>query len=157
MKAYIRLTLLATLLLCMSAACKTKQGNGGGAIPSDFSLQIEHTGCRGNCPNYKMWVDAKGNANYYGHHAVDMMGNYNKTLEQATMKAMYQAIVDAKFLDFDDVYGGGVADIPAVITTVTMHDKTKRVEDIRFAPKELKELEAKLEALFGINGWKKEG
>ena len=148
---------LFTLLLAFSlfASCKNAGQNGSSKIPADFSLNIEHTGCRGNCPNYKLGVDANGNAKWYGHHAVEMMGDYTKKLDNKTVKALVATLATYNFFDFDEIYGGGVADIPAVITKVTLNGKTRRVEDIRDAPKGLKEMEAKLESLIGKNGWSK--
>jgi hypothetical protein len=106
-------------------------------------------------PAYNITVDAKGNATYNGRRAVEMMGNYKKTLDAKTVEALSQSIIDAHFWDFEEEYGGEVADIPGVVTIVTIDGKTKRVNDIRNAPKELKELEAKLEALIGTEGWNK--
>lgn len=146
---------LALLMVCllMLAACKTK--NGSSKVASDFSLEIQHTGCRGTCPAYNIKVDAKGNATYNGRRAVEMMGNYRKTLDVKTVEALSQTITDAHFFDFEDEYGGEVADVPGVVTIVTIEGKTKRVNDIRNAPKELKEMEAKLEELIGKEGWEK--
>lgn len=124
-------------------------------MASDFSIEIIHSGCRGNCPAFTIKVDSEGNASYEGRRAVEMMGMYKKTLDSKTMSALSAVITDGKFFDFDDAYGAEVADIPAIITTVTMNGKTKRVEDVRNAPKELKELEAKMEGLIGMTGWDK--
>jgi hypothetical protein len=152
MKYFSILFLAAALMV----SCKTTSAGGGGAkVPTDFSLGIDHTGCRGNCPNYQMSVDAQGNAKYHGHHAVEMMGDYTKTLEAKTVKALVATLNEYKVFDFEDIYGGGVADIPAVVTKVTLNGKTKRIEDIREAPQALKEMEAKLENLIGKDGWKK--
>ncbi|MEM0999729.1 MAG: DUF6438 domain-containing protein [Bacteroidota bacterium] len=150
---YLFFVFLASGLLI---SCKNSQSGGGSAaVPSDFSLEIQHTGCRGNCPNYNMKVDANGNATYEGRHAVQMMGQYTKQLEIKTVKALVATLNEYKFYDFAEVYGGGVADIPAVVTRATMNGKTHRVEDIREAPQPLKEMEAKLENLIGMEGWTK--
>lgn len=150
---YLSILFLAATLM---VSCKTtRQGGGSAKVPTDFTLGIEHTGCRGNCPNYRMSVDAKGNAKYHGHHAVEMMGDYTKTLDAKTIKELVATLNEYKVFDFEDIYGGGVADLPAVVTKVTLNGKTKRIEDIREAPQQLKEMEAKLENLIGKDGWKK--
>jgi hypothetical protein len=154
MNAISKTFFLLAICMMLMAACKTKTG-GSPKVASDFSLEIQHTGCRGNCPAYNITVDAKGNATYNGRRAVEMMGNYKKTLDAKTVEALSQSIIDAHFWDFEEEYGGEVADIPGVVTIVTIDGKTKRVNDIRNAPKELKELEAKLEALIGTEGWSK--
>jgi hypothetical protein len=154
MKKVSQTLFLLVIGAMMMAACKTKT-TGSPKVASDFLLEIQHTGCRGNCPAYNIKVDAKGNATYNGRRAVERMGNYKKTLDAKTVEALSQAIVDAHFWDFEDEYGGEVADIPGVVTIATIDGKTKRVNDIRNAPQELKELEAKLEALIGTEGWEK--
>jgi hypothetical protein len=145
---------LVVCLLTLGASCKTKKV-GGPKVAADFSLEIQHQGCRGNCPTYNIKVDAKGNATYFGRRAVEMMGEYKKTLEGKTVEALSTAITEAHFFDFEDEYGTEVADIPGVVTIVTMDGKTKRVVDIRNAPQALKDMEAKLEELIGKEGWEK--
>ena len=147
--------LFAFLSVMILAACKSKPSGGNERTASDFSLGIIHAGCRGSCPAFNIKVDNKGFASYEGRRAVEMMGMYTKTLSTKNFEAIINAYEQAKFFDFDDAYGDEVADIPAVITTVTMNGKTKRVNDVRNAPKELKDLEAKVEALIGMDGWNK--
>ncbi len=124
-------------------------------VPNDFALEIYHQGCRGYCPDYRINVDAKGNARYKGRRAVEMMGVYTKVLRGKVVRELVILIKKAKFFDMEDVYGGGVADFPEIHITVTMDGKTKKVVDIRNAPKELKELEAALETLISSEGWNK--
>lgn len=147
---------LMAVLLAFTACKNSKNGGSSNAkMASDFALELEHVGCRGNCPAYTIKVDAKGNASYEGRRAVDMMGMYTKTLDPTTVKAMSKAVSDANFFDFDDAYGAEVADVPGIRTTVTLNGQTKTVNDVRNAPKELKDLEAKLEGMVGVQGWKK--
>lgn len=156
MKSFSKFLMVALLALTVLSACKTKKVNGGATVPADFSLEIYHTGCRGNCQAYTIKVGADGAATYNGRRAVEMMGNYTKTLGKGTVAELVKAIQDAHFWDFEDIYGAGVADLPGVNTTVTMDGKTKKVEDIRDAPQALKDLEAKLEALIGTTDWVKQ-
>jgi Domain of unknown function (DUF6438) len=156
MKSISKFLILALLTLVVLGACKTKQGNGGTQVPADFALEIQHTGCRGNCPTYTIKVAADGAASYEGRRAVEMMGNYAKTLGKGTVDELVKAIKEANFWDFADEYGGEVADVPGITTTVTMDGKTKKVKDVRNAPQPLKDMEAKLEALIGTTDWVKQ-
>jgi hypothetical protein len=153
MKQLTQFMLIALLSVAVLSACKTKKAKGSPAVPSDFALELLHSGCRGNCPTYTLSVGANGAAKYEGKRSVDMMGSYSKTLGAATITEMVKAINASNFWDFDDVYGGEIADAPGIHTTVTMDGKTKTVKDIRNAPQALKDLEAKLEELFGKNDW----
>lgn len=156
MKAINRTFLLALMSMLMFAACKSQGASGSKkAAASDFSLEIIHSGCRGYCPAYTIKVNGSGDAQYNGRRSVDMIGDYVKTLDTKTFESIVNAYEDANFFDFDDAYGAEAADVPAVITTVKLNGKTKRVNDVRNGPKALKELEAKVEALIGTDGWDK--
>jgi Domain of unknown function (DUF6438) len=156
MKSISKIMLLSLLAIVVLSACKTKTGGGAANVPADFALELYHSGCRGNCPAYSIKVAADGAATYNGRHAVEMLGNYAKTLGKGTVAELVKAVKDANFWDFDEVYGGEVADVPGITTTVTMDGKTKKVQDIRNAPQALKDMEAKLEGLIGMNDWVKQ-
>ena len=156
MKSISKFIILSLLAIVVLSACKTKKVGGGADVPADFSLEIQHTGCRGTCPAYNITVAASGAATYNGRRSVDKMGNYTKTLGKATVAELAKSIKDANFWDFEAEYGGEVADVPGITTIVTMDGKTKQVRDIRNAPQALKDLEAKLEGLIGDNDWVKQ-
>lgn len=152
-----KLSTVLLLLMCVGliTSCKTQSGKAVPGVPKDFVLDIYHQGCRGSCPDYRLTVDATGHATYNGRHAVEMMGKYAKQLDGKVVKELVETIEKYKFFEMEEVYGGGVADLPEIHTTVTMNEKKKMVVDIRYAPKELKEMEARLETLIGMEGWEK--
>lgn len=155
MKAF-RILFALLMVVSLLSSCKTNNGSKPVAgVAKDFHLEIYHQGCRGSCPDYRIKVDAAGNATYHGRHSVEMMGKYAKVLEGKVVKELESTIEKYKFFEMEDVYGGGVADLPEIHTTVTMDGNTKKVVDIRYAPKELKEMEARLETLIGMEGWEK--
>ncbi len=144
----------------IATSCKSSRNNDGGkatekisGVPEDFALEIYHQGCRGTCPDYRINVDAMGNATYNGRRAVELMGKYEKVLGAKVVRDLVKTIKDYDFFEMDDVYGGEVADLPEIHTTVTMDGNTHRVRDVRNAPNELKEMEARLETLIGMEGW----
>ena len=159
---FFSLTLVLSIGLALSS-CRTNKKNGGekgtettAGVPEDFMLTIYHQGCRGSCPDYKITVDAAGNATYVGRRSVEMMGEYSKQLENRSVRDLVEAIEEYKFFEFEDEYGTEVADLPEVHTTVKMYDKEKRIRDVRNAPAELKALEARLENIIGTEGWEKD-
>lgn len=155
MKAF-RILFALLMVVSLLSSCKTNNGSKPVAgVAKDFALEIYHQGCRGSCPDYRIKVDAAGNASYNGRHAVEMMGKFSKVLEGKVVKELVSTIEKYKFMEMEDVYGGGVADLPEIHTTVTLDGQTKKVVDIRYAPKELKEMEARLETLIGMTGWEK--
>ncbi len=125
----------------------------GAKIHKDFYLKIDHTGCRGTCPNYWITIEADGTTTWVGNQAAELMGTWRKKLVEPRMKEIAGAIESFQFWEFDEEYGGGIADIPSVIITCTHRGKEHAVIDTRNAPQKLKELEAKLETLLGVGGW----
>ena len=145
--------LIGFLAGCKSQASGTKSIAG---VPEDFHLEIYHQGCRGNCPDYRIKVDAKGNATYRGRRAVDMMGDYTKVLSKTVMLDLVKAVREYEFFQMDSVYGGGVVDLPEIHTTITLEGQTKKVVDILYAPPSVKEFEARIESLVGMEDWVKQ-
>lgn len=153
MKYFLTIALTVFVLAGCTGSKAGKKVPAG--VPDDFALEIYHQGCRGQCPDYRINVDAKGNAKYNGRRAVEMMGVYTKVLEGKVVKEIVDLLKKNKFFELEEVYGGGVADLPEIHTTVTMDGETKKVVDIRYAPQEVKDLEAALETLIGTEGWEK--
>jgi hypothetical protein len=92
---------------------------------------------------------------YEGTRAVEMMGNYSKQIPLDKVKALDLILTEYKFEEFDEVYGGEVADLPYVRTTVTRNGHTKRVDNIRNAPEELNKMQERLENMIGPDGYSK--
>lgn len=144
------------LMAMMVVTCKNR-GNAklANQLAEDWTLIIEHTGCRGNCPDYRITIHRDGKAEYFGNHAVEKMGNFEKKVSEEVLLKMNELLVDKSFWEYEDVYGGGVADLPSVVTTVVQDETTKRVQNIRNAPESLVSLQTQLEKLVGDEGWKK--
>lgn len=151
-----RILILFALIVGMAVGCKNREKSSGKAQLEDaWKLTIEHIGCRGMCPAYTLTVTPDGVVSYEGTRAVDMMGNYSKQIPLDKVKALDLILTEYKFEEFDEVYGGGVADLPYVRTTVTRNGQTKRVENIRNAPEELNKMQERLENLIGPDGYTK--
>ena len=153
----IRISLLSLgIFLSLASSCKNRaqqKTEQGSTVQSDFSLLIQHTGCRGNCPDFSIQVVATGEVNWNGNRAVERMGNWRKTVTSKTVADLAAALDTYKFWDFSEGYGTGLADVPGIMITATHKGKKHRVWDIKDAPPELKKLEETLEKLVGDEGY----
>ena len=136
--------------------CKGGKKSNGNAVadPNAEFLVINHVGCRGTCPAYNVIVKEGGYVRYEGRRAVEMMGFFEKEIDQPKVKELKETLLAAKFFEFDSLYGGGVADLPYVIITATIDGKKKSVTNIRFAPESLNALPEKLEKIIGSDGYR---
>jgi len=123
-------------------------------VKEDFKLYIERTPCYGSCPTFKLTVDAKGNVDYEGIRFVDNIGKYTKSLSKKKVQELVYTIETGDFWSFKDKYDGQVTDLPAVITECTHDGKTKKVYNRYEAPKGLRDLQQRLEAIIGGEGYK---
>lgn len=146
---------ILVLVLTIFAGCKSSQHGHSTKIKknSDFQLTLHHVGCRGYCPDYKFIIDADGKASYEGLRSIDRMGQWEKQLSKAEVQKLLDCAHQHNFWGFESVYGGGLADIPYVVTQIQLDGETKRVENYRECPEGLKKLEAELEQIIGQEGW----
>ncbi|MFN0202125.1 MAG: DUF6438 domain-containing protein [Bacteroidia bacterium] len=163
MRIYGLMIFLGVLLVFN--ACKTTQNTQGGStartttkvkVPKDFAFSMSRTTCRGNCPGYSMTIDAKGNVVYEGQRNVKNIGKHTKTLTKDELKSLVATLEEAKFWDFADKYDDEyVADPPSCTMNCTMNGKQKMIFDRFKAPQELRDMEKKIEAIIGEEGFTK--
>lgn len=147
--------LLFSVIILSAFACKTQKG-GKCTIKDDFKVVYYQTGCRGNCPDFRVTVDKEGNVMYFGNNAVDKMGYWEKKLPEATLCDITKVMDQAGYWEFAEEYGGGVADLPSIWLEFSHDSKAHKVHDIREAPENLKALEKKVADLIDLeNGYKK--
>lgn len=151
-----RIFALLALVAVVAVGCKNREKSSKTTqMDKAWKLTIEHIGCRGMCPAYTITVTQDGVVSYQGNRAVEMMGAFTKTIPGDKVKALDLILTEYKFEDFDAVYGGEVADLPSVRTTVTRNGNTKTVENIRNAPEALNKMQERLENMIGPDGYSK--
>ena len=143
------------VLLLSLAACKTDQAAQEASVAEDFFLRITRTPCYGTCPDFTLTVDAKGNVAYTGRNFVEHTGMYRKKLKRTELRALVQALEAGNFWQYKEVYDdSGITDLPSVITQYTHRGQSRQVLNRVGAPRELGELQAKLETIIGADGYK---
>ena len=117
-------------------------------------INMERTGCHGQCPIYKITVYGTGKAEYEGKMFVTKLGKFQKQLTKKELNALFSAFEKASFFDFKDEYNGPMADLPTTyITYQDKHKVKKTIKDCWQAPQELKNLEKLVEEVADSQGW----
>lgn len=151
-KVAILIGIIVSLASCKSRTTVKIQR---ATVNKDFYLKIDHTGCRGDCPNYWIEVESDGTTTYVGNKNVEMLGTWTKKLVSARMSEIAGTIDKAKFWNMDPEYGEFGSDLPAVIMTCRHNGEDHMIVHVSDAPPKLLDLQKKLEQLVGGGGWKR--
>jgi hypothetical protein len=132
------------------------------AIPDDVVIVLERTACFGECPVYKVTIDARGNITYDGVKFVLIEGRQTARIPLSRVAALVQTVDRIRFFELRDRYltivnpDGSeqmVTDLPTVFVTVTKDGRSKRVEDYFGTPDGLKQLERQIDEAAGTKRW----
>jgi hypothetical protein len=153
----MRFAFLAAFLLCTLAATADDSSN------KDVTITLERTGCFGTCPVYKLTIQADGSVTYQGNDFVRVRGLQHSKIEPAAVQRLVQAFLDAHYFDLLDDYEAfkgpdGIertepGDLPTFYTSLAIANRSKTIKDHFGAPKELSELEDKIDAIVGSKRW----
>lgn len=139
--------------------CKGTQTSGTSGkqdIPEDFELTFSRTGCKGTCPVFTMYVDAKGEVYYQGEAFVEMEGKYRKSISQDDMRKLVEAVKEAGFFDMNNRYDDpNLMDVPSATIECKMNGNKHKVVDRVEGPEKLKRLEEQIEQIIGKEGFNK--
>lgn len=153
MKSHLLIALLSLGTFLLTAQCTYAQGKKA-KVGKDFSLTIERTPCRGNCPGYTAKINASGAVDYEGMRAVANIGRFKKTLTSSQMKQIVAEFNNAGFFSMKDVYDDeGIADLPVTTITYTNRGKTKSVRARYMQPEKFDQMLEKIERIIGESGY----
>lgn len=128
---------------------------------SDLVVTMERTPCFGACPIYKLTIYGDGRAVYEGEEFVAVKGQQTATIGAAQIRELVAAIESADYFSLNDDYSAPATDLPSTITTVTLGGQSKTINhygvcgysDIDTAPKELCDLESKIDEITNSARW----
>ena len=159
----------AGALLALSAcappngAAPDSSGATPSAAPAVTRVTLERKPCFGTCPVYRVSVAEDGAVAFEGVRHVDSVGSFTGRIAAERVAALARLFEDHDYFTLDDKYAYGEAncaqygtDAPTVITSVTIGDRTKRVEhDLGCAgvPKRLSDLESGIDEIVGTSRW----
>ena len=160
----MRISLLGTsrtawLLLLV---CASSVGGQTAPVPDDTVITLERTTCGGDCPAYRVSIDARGNVVYEGTEFVRVKGLQQDRISTSQVAALLETATRIGFFDLEEHYrvirnpDGTqtiVTDGPTTFVTVTREGRARRVEDYVGAPEGLKELESHIDAAARTKQW----
>ena len=129
-------------------------------IPSDLDevvITLERTVCFGVCPEYKITVYGSGTVVYEGKRGVRIEGKRTIAISEEKVRQLLSEFKRIDYFSLHDSYEELMAtDMPSAFTSLTVDGKTKTVRHYHgdfSAPKELTELENKIDEIVNSNQW----
>ncbi len=126
-------------------------------------LTLERTACEGNCPIYKLTIYGDGKIVYEGKRLVNVTGTQTTKISPDKVKDLVNEFYRIDYFSLKEKYTircyrgicQDVTDLPTTITSITIDGKSKKVENYYGAPKQLDELENKIDEITNSNQWVK--
>ncbi len=140
--------LLATLAPCSEIKAQHKPD-------AKILITIERAACFGSCPIYSAQIYDDGTVIYNGKDYVGVIGEKRYKISQGKVKELIEAFEKIKYFSLKDKYeadekGMSFTDLPMTTTSISLDGKQKKVINYYSAPKELDELENKIERIAGL-------
>jgi len=122
---------------------------------NNIVVTMERETCFGDCPAYSVQVYSDGTVIYVGKVNVKEIGEKRFKISQETIQAVIKEFQRINYFSLKDRYdvdetGMSVTDQPTTTTSICLGGKRKRVVDYYFAPKELVQLEDRIDSLLGL-------
>lgn len=138
-------------LIIVFSSCKTKDKAQSPPPDADsLALSIYKFPCFGRCPYYEAKIYTSGYALFDGKRDTKNLGLFEATFNK---KEIEELLNEAKRIEYmnmsDSFYNPGLADFPAVITSVKLNGKRKTIYNcLPESPEELKSFQKKLDEFF---------
>ena len=122
---------------------------------SEVLITIERGACYGTCPIYSAQISGDGTVIYNGIENVKVKGKKRFKIPKVKVQELVKAFESINYFSLKDKYetdenGMRIADLPPVTTSISLKGKTKKVIHNYGAPKELRELENKIDEAAGL-------
>ena len=154
-KALVAITILIALMLII-VSCTPHQT----PTPSDLKevvITLERTECFGTCPVYRLTVYGYGAVIYEGIRFAQVQGTIQTTISEEKIRQLVSEFQRVDYFSLRDSYEErNVTDMPSAFTSLTVDGKIKTVRHYHgdlSAPKELTELEDKIDEIVNSNQW----
>ncbi|MFM6954986.1 MAG: DUF6438 domain-containing protein [Ignavibacteria bacterium] len=153
--AFLALMLTLLIMSCSSVSVPMKDA------PEAYSIILERTACRGNCPVYSMTVFGDGTIEYEGYLNVPVKGKRIGTIPKDSILSLLNAIEKVNVNELQATYlKQGVTDMPSVLFKV-IHTKNgiirgKSITDYQgddTAPEALRMLYNQMDAWYHLIQW----
>jgi hypothetical protein len=156
MKLIVLSSFLLLLAPCNASKKATAETQNAVSDPKTAVITYRRGACFGTCPAYTLTINGSTKiATYKGDLHVAKIGEYEKKISDEQLKSFIEAFEKHHFFQLEDAYTTSAPDHPSKFTTYTIDGKSKKIEDIKGAPDDLKELEKMLEDFSESDGWEK--
>jgi len=157
-------TSIALVPICLLATIGTaaQSGTQGIDIPQDSVIRLERTSCFGPCPIYSVAIDATGLVTYDGEMFVRAVGRQTGRIQRSLVAQLLATAERIGFFEMRDAYREienpdgtrtSVTDLPTTIVAITLHGRSKRVENYLGAPDSLAAFERDIDAAAQTKRW----
>ncbi|HVS72536.1 MAG TPA: DUF6438 domain-containing protein [Phycisphaerae bacterium] len=147
MSPHIRALPLLSLLLF--SACATTPSS----TPQHILISLERTRCFGTCPAYKVTIDEHGTVTFVGTYRATAPGPHLTSIPPAAVRSLLTQARSLGFWSMQSKYTAAITDLPTTITTITIDNQTKSVEDYFNAPEALHKLETLIDQTANTAQW----
>jgi hypothetical protein len=118
----------------------------------DIVITMVREVCFGACPVYSVQIYADGTVIYVGKENVREIGERRFKISAEKLRGLIKEFERIDFFSLRDRYdidenGMSVTDQPTTTTSICLNGKKKKVVDYCYAPKELVELEDKIDTI----------
>lgn len=125
--------------------------------PTDATITLRRTACRGTCPAYTVTITGRGQVTWQGDAHVDIAGPLSYQVEPADVARLIGMFEAAEFFALEDRYRAKITDGPTSFLTLRQGSRTKTVEDyIGYAvgmPMSVARLEKAIDDIAGTGRW----
>jgi len=145
--------IILTILIVGSISCKSTKKI---SEKTDYIVfTFRKTECKGKCPAYYIEIYKSGKIIFEGTKNVSKIGKYNKQIAKKEVENLISEFEKANFFSFENEYTSLITDLPTTYLSFTNNGKTKQIRDYHGSPKELKDLEDKIETFANGDNWTK--
>jgi hypothetical protein len=72
--------------------------------PRQFEIELTRGACHGDCPSYRAAIDQDGKVSFFGQRCVVRPGSSRRQVEPEDARAVYDALIAARYPSFGDRY-----------------------------------------------------
>ncbi|MBI4854667.1 MAG: hypothetical protein HY819_22945 [Acidobacteria bacterium] len=142
-----------------SSPSTTAPSNKGEA-PEDklksLIISLERSGCLGPCPVYKLTIYGSGKVVYRGEKFVKVVGERTTNIEREKIEKLIADFEKSSYFNLEDKYEGGPTDATSVVTSITLGNRKKTINNYHASPSSpaiLRDLENKIDAIANSGQW----
>jgi len=158
MKKYLLVAMVLVLVSVVVISCAGVRT----PVPDDLKevvITLERTPCFGFCPVYMLTIYGSGEVIYEGKRFVGIEGIRTTTISAEKIEQLVSEFQNIAYFSLNDSYEEtNATDMPSAITSITINGETKIIRHYHgdsSAPKELTELENKIDEIVYSDQWVK--